>query len=232
MAEITVTADTGRPTGSRASGRLRAEGKVPGVVYGLGKDAVPVAVVWRDLRHALVGEAGLNALIDLHVDGGSELVMVKDLQRHPVRRDVLHVDFLRVSRDQELTVDVPISLAGEPTAVLNAEGIVEHLIHALTITAKPADIPNELSVDISALQLGDSIRVSDIALPSGVSTHLDPDEVVVGTSVPSVFEEPEPEEGEEVEGEEGVEGDKAAEAEAPAEGASEGGAESGSSEGA
>jgi large subunit ribosomal protein L25 len=229
MAEITVTADTGRPTGSRASGRLRAEGKVPGVVYGLGKDAVPVAVVWRDLRHALVGDAGLNALIDLHVDGGSELVMVKELQRHPVRRDVLHVDFLRVSRDQELTVDVPISLTGEATAVVAAEGVIEHLLHALPITAKPADIPNELSVDISGLELGDSIRVSDISLPSGVTTNVDLDEVVVGTSVSSAIEEPEPEEaeeGEEVEGAEGAE----AEGAAPAEGATEGGAESGSSE--
>lgn len=221
MAEITVTADTGRPTGSRASGRLRSEGKVPGVVYGLGKDAVAVAVVWRDLRHALVGDAGLNALIDLHVDGGSELVMVKDLQRHPVRRDVLHVDFLRVSRDQELTVDVPINLEGEATAVLNADGVVEHLLHALTITAKPADIPNELTLDISSLELGESIRVSDIALPAGVATTVDLDEVVVGTSVSSAIEEPEPEEGEEGEGAEGEGGEATA----------EGGAESGSSEG-
>ena len=227
MAEITVTADTGRPTGSRASGRLRAEGKVPGVVYGQGKDPVPVAVVWRDLRHALVGEAGLNALIDLHVDGGSELVMVKDLQRHPVRRDVLHVDFLRVNRDQELTVEVPINLSGEATAVLNEEGVVEHLLHSLTITAKPADIPNELVVEIGGLTLGDSIRVSDITLPAGVTSNVDLDEVVVGTSVSSAVEAPEAE-GEEGEAEEG-EGEEGAGGEAEA--ASEGGAESGSSEG-
>jgi len=227
MAEITVTADTGRPTGSRASGRLRAEGKVPGVVYGQGKDPVPVAVVWRDLRHALVGEAGLNALIDLHVDGGSELVMVKDLQRHPVRRDVLHVDFLRVNRDQELTVEVPINLSGEATAVLNEEGVVEHLLHSLTITAKPADIPNEFVIDISALTLGESIRVSDISLPAGVTSNVDLDEVIVGTSVSSAVEAPEAE-GEEGEAEEG-EGEEGAAGEAEA--ASEGGAESGSSEG-
>ena len=225
MAEITVTADTGRPTGTRASGRLRAEGKVPGVVYGLGKDAVAVAVVWRDLRHALVGDAGLNALIDLHVDGGSELVMVKDLQRHPVRRDVLHVDFLRVSRDQELTVDVPIILEGEATAVLNDDGVVDHLLYALTITAKPADIPNELTVDISGLHLGESIRVADLALPAGVTTTVDLDEIVVGTSASSTFEEPEPEEGEE-----GEEGEAAEGAEGGA-ATAEGGAESGSSEG-
>jgi large subunit ribosomal protein L25 len=205
MAEITVTADTGRPTGSRAAGRLRAEGKVPGVVYGLGKDPVPVAIVWRDLRHALVGDAGLNALIDLHVGDGSELVMVKELQRHPVRRDVLHVDFLRVSRDQELTVEVPINLTGEATEVVNNEGVVDHLLYSLTITAKPADIPNEFVVDISSLALGDIIRVSDLALPTGVTTTIDLDEPVVTTSVSSAVEEPAAEaaEGEEAAGAEG-----------------------------
>jgi large subunit ribosomal protein L25 len=209
MAEITVTADTGRPTGSRASGRLRAEGKVPGVVYGLGKDPVSVAVVWRDLRHALVGDAGLNALIDLHVGDGSELVMVKELQRHPVRRDVLHVDFLRVSRDQVLTVDVPVNLTGEATQVLSNEGVVDHMLYTLSITAKPADIPNEFVVDISDLALGDVIRVSDLALPPGVTTTVDLDEPVVTTSVASAIEEPEPEveegaeEGAEGEGEAG-----------------------------
>jgi large subunit ribosomal protein L25 len=227
MAEITVTADTGRPTGSRASGRLRAEGKVPGVVYGLGKEPVAIAVVWRDLRHALVGDAGLNALIDLHVGDGSELVMVKDLQRHPVRRDVLHVDFLRVSRDQVLTVDVPVNLTGEATQVTSNDGVVDHMLYSLSITAKPADIPNEFVVDISDLALGDVIRVSDLALPPGVTTNVDLDEPVVTTSISSAVEEPEAAEGEGEEGEE-AEGGEGAGAES---GSSEGGGESGSSEG-
>jgi large subunit ribosomal protein L25 len=220
MAEITVAADPGRPTGSRAAGRLRAEGKVPGVVYGLGKDAVPVAIVWRDLRHALVGDAGLNALIDLHVGDGSELVMVKELQRHPVRRDVLHVDFLRVSREQLLTVDVPINLTGEATEVVNNDGVVDHLQYSLTITAKPADIPNEFVVDISGLTLGDIIRVSDLALPEGVTTAIDLDEPVVTTSVSSAVVEPEAEEGEEAEAEEGEGGEEAASGDAASQGGS------------
>ncbi len=100
MAEITLAAATGRTTGSRASGRLRGSGKVPATVYGLGNDPVAVAVDWRELRHALTTEAGLNALINLEVDGHqSELTIVKEMQRHPIKRSVLHVDFLRVSRD-------------------------------------------------------------------------------------------------------------------------------------
>lgn len=219
MAEITVTADTGRPTGSRASGRLRAEGRVPGVVYGLGKDPVPVAVPWKQLRQALVGEAGMNALIDLEIAGDTELVMVKELQRHPVRRDVLHVDFLRVSRDQELTVDVPIVLVGEATAVLKAGGVVDQSMHALTLQSKPQSIPNELTVDISELQMGDTVRVSDLTLPAGVSTHVDAEEPVVSTSasaevgeVPgeATEEAAEEEAAEGGEGEAGAEGDQEA----------------------
>jgi large subunit ribosomal protein L25 len=204
MAEISLKADTGRPTGSRTSGRLRATGHVPAVVYGLGRDSLPVAVEWKALRVALTTDAGLNALIDLDVEGTTELVMVKELQRHPVRRDVLHVDFLRVSRDVAVTIDVPVNLVGEATAVSQAGGVVDHLVYSLSVSAKPADIPTELTVDISELQLGDSIRVGDIQLPAGVTTDVDVEEPVVSTSV--VAEEPEaPVEGEE--GEEAVEGE-------------------------
>src|SRR5437762_1725073 len=109
MAEITLPARTGRPTGSRPSTRLRAEGKVPATVYGLGSQAVTVSVDWRDLRHALTTDAGMNALINLEIDGhASELTIVKELQRHPIKRSVLHIDFLRVSRDVAIEVDVPI----------------------------------------------------------------------------------------------------------------------------
>lgn len=205
MAEITLQAHTGRTTGSRPSGRLRAEGKVPGVVYGLGQDPQSVSVAWRELRVVLTGEAGLNALIDLHVDGASgDLVMVKDLQRHPVRRDVLHVDFLRVSRDQAITVEVPIVLEGEAHDVTSNDGVVDHVLYALAISAKPADIPNELTVDISGLQIGDAIRVGDLPLPSGVTTDVDPEDAVVTASVAQVVESPE-------EGDEGEQGDEAAE---------------------
>jgi large subunit ribosomal protein L25 len=214
MAEITVTAETGRPTGSRASGRMRASGRVPGVVYGLGGDPVPVSVGWRELRHALTGEAGMNALIDLHVGTSTELVMVKELQRHPVRRDVLHVDFLRISRDQELTVEVPIHLHGEAHAVLSNDGVVEQVLHALTITAKPQSIPNELTLDISDLALGDTLRVGDLSLPAGVSTAVEAEEPVVTTATVRLeVPEAEPAEGEEGEEAAEGEGEPAAEAE-------------------
>src|SRR5207342_2730957 len=108
----------------------------------------------KPLREALTTDAGLNALIDLDVDGDVSLTIVKELQRHPIRGDVLHIDFLRVSADAEITVEVPIILEGEAKAVLNENGTVDHLLHALSINAKPADIPNEIIVDISELVIG------------------------------------------------------------------------------
>src|SRR3954447_10220818 len=180
MAEITLAAETGRTTGSRASGRLRGAGKVPATVYGLGNDPVAVAVEWRDLRHALTGEAGLNALINLEVDGhASELTIVKEMQRHPIKRSVLHVDFLRVSRDVAIEVDVPIVLAGEAEEVSRNEGVIEQVLFNLTISAKPGSIPNEIDIDVSAMTIGDAVRIGDLKLPAGVEPVGDPEDPVV-----------------------------------------------------
>jgi large subunit ribosomal protein L25 len=215
MAEITVVAETGRPTGSRSSNRLRGEGKVPGVVYGHGADPLAVAVVWRDLRHALTSDAGLNALIDLEIAGEHQLTIVKELQRHPVRRDVTHVDFLRINRDEEITVEVPIVLHGEAEQVLREDGLVEQVLFTLTISSKPGSIPNEIPTDVSALTVGESIRVSDLALPDGVRTDVEGDEPVVVAHAAAALEEEVVEEAEEGE-EEAAAGGEAPAAEAPA----------------
>jgi large subunit ribosomal protein L25 len=201
MAEITVVAETGRQTGSRPANRLRTAGKVPGVVYGHGADAVTVTVEWRDLRQALTTDAGLNALIDLDIAGERQLTIVKSLQRDPVRRSVIHVDFLRISRDEEISVDVPIAIAGEAEAVTRDGGHVEQVLFALTITAKPGAIPNEIATDVSDLVVGATVRVGDLVLPAGVTTDVDADEPVV-IAQSAAIEEPEvAEEGVEGEGE-------------------------------
>ncbi len=183
MAEIKVLARTGRPTGSRASRRLRAAGQVPGTVYGQGTEPMSVAVDWKPFRAALTTEAGLNALLDLELDGDTRLAIVKDLQRHPVTGNVLHVDFLLISRDTEIAVDVPLVIAGEASHVTREGGLIEHLLNSLTIKAKPGNIPNELVVDVSELSVGDAVRVGDIALPPGVTTDVDPEEPVVITTL-------------------------------------------------
>src|SRR4029453_9786500 len=173
MAEIVLQALPGRPTGSAASRRLRAQGKIPAVVYGSGTAAQALTVDWRELRQALTTDKGLNAVITLSVNGDQHMTIVKDLQRHPVRRDVLHVDFLVVERDKPVAADVPIILEGEPTKVLQERGVVEQSLHALTIMAKPASIPAHLTIDITELEIGDTLTVGDLTLPADVTTEVD-----------------------------------------------------------
>ena len=232
MAEIILHATPRPPQGTRPARRLRAEGKVPGVVYGLGADPMPLAVEWRELRAALVTEQGLNAIINLEIDGGRTPTLVKDMQRHPVRRNVLHVDFIRVDLDKTVDVEVTIHLEGEAELVNREGGVVDQVLQALMITAKPADIPSGLTIDISDLEIGEAKRVGDITLPAGVTTAVDVDDPVVTASHGVSEAELEAAEaevaGEEAEGE-AVEGE-AAEGEAEggeAEGGDSGGGESG-----
>ena len=224
MEEVTLTAEIGRPTGSRSSRRLRLEGKVPAVLYGHGTDPMALAVDSRELRNALTGDAGLNALITLRVDSESHLAMARHLQRHPVKGTVDHVDFVIVRRDEIVTAEVPVNLVGEATAVNQEGGIVEQQLFSLTIKAKPLEIPASLEADISDLIIGEAVRVGDLKLPSGVETEVDPEEAVVVGQPPAAEELPEPAEGEEAaEGEEGAPAAEGAEGEAPA--AAEGGGE-------
>jgi len=204
--DITLVAETGRTTGSAASRRLRANGKVPAVLYGRGADPVSLTVDWRELRSALTTDKGLNALLTLKVGSKKTTALVKDLQRHPVRRDVLHVDFLSVDVDVVISTDVPIVLEGEATLVIREQGVVDQVMNAIVIQAKPDDIPGSLSVDVSELEIGHTITVADLELPPGVATEVDPDETVVTAQLTSLALAEE-EEGEGEEGEEGVEGE-------------------------
>jgi large subunit ribosomal protein L25 len=188
MPEIQLVAEAGRPTGSAAAGRLRAEGKIPGVVYGHGIEPLPVAVEGRALRTALTGEAGLNALLDLQVDGTSHLTMAKDIQRHPVKHTVTHVDFLIVRRDEIVSVDVTINLVGDAEEVHRGDGVVAQELFSVLVHTTPGRIPASIDVDVSALQIGDAIRVADLKLPEGVTTELDPEAAVVVGQPPQVSE--------------------------------------------
>jgi large subunit ribosomal protein L25 len=231
MAEIKLHASPRAPQGTRSVRRLRGEGKIPGVVYGLGGDPVTLTVDWRELRAALVTDQGLNAVIHLDIDGASTPTLVKDMQRHPVRRNVLHVDFLRVDLDKTVDVEVAISLEGDPELVNRDNGVVEQTLTSLLITAKPNDIPSGLTVDISGLEIGGALRVSDITLPAGVTTSVDPEEQVVAAHrgiSDEEFEAAESEAAGEVEGEEGeateaAEGEEAAGDDAAADGGGDGG---------
>ena len=177
MAEV-LEAQTGRQKGSRPSGRLRREGSVPGVLYGLGMDPVAVAVEWPALRRALNADGGVSAAIRLRVDGKEHLTLVKELQRHPVRRDVIHVDFLAVDPDVMVTVEISLVLSGIEDLPASLSDKVLLVTHRLEVTAKPGSIPAEMSIDVSGLGEGGEILLSDLVLPPGVTTETDPDTVL------------------------------------------------------
>jgi large subunit ribosomal protein L25 len=209
--DIILVAETGRTTGSPASRRLRATGKVPAVLYGRGAEPAPISVEWRDLRSALTTDKGLNALLTLKIGSKSTKAIVKEMQRHPVRRDVLHIDFLAVDVDKPITTDVPLVLEGEPEKVIRDDGVVEQIVNVLIVTAKPDAIPGHIAVDVSDLEIGQHITVGDLQLPADVTTETDPEETVVTAKLTSLAlaEEEEEEEGEEGEEEEGAEAEGA-----------------------
>jgi len=226
MAEITLVAAAGRPSGSSAARRLRHDGRIPAVVYGPGVAPMPVSVAARDLRTALSTDAGLNAVLSLQVDGKKFLTMARELQRHPVRGSVTHVDFQVVDPNREVTAEVTITLTGEALELHRADGVLEQQMFSLTIKSRPADIPAHLDVDISDLVIGSAVRVSDIVLPPDVITEVDPESIVAAGQPPrvQVLEEGAAE-GEAAEGE-AAEGAAAATGEAAAEAGGESGGES------
>ncbi len=206
MSELLLTATTGREIGTRSSRRMRREGKIPAVVYGLGADPVSISVDWPALRRALTTEAGVNALITLDIDGDQQLSIVKDIQRHPTRRDVLHVDFIRLDPNAEVEVEVPVILTGEARNVTQVSGMVDQVLFTLAVYSKPNNIPTEVTADITDLEVNATITVADVVLPEGVRTEVDPEDAVAsGVVTRSTIEAMRAEEeGEAAEGGEGA----------------------------
>lgn len=179
MSQTTLVASTGRETGSPASRRLRATDQIPGVLYGQGMTPVSVAVARRDLRIALSGPAGFNTVLQLQVDGKVYPAVIKDVQRHPVKRNVSHIDFLQVNMSETITVSVPLHITGEAKAVLADGGLVDPSVDSIEVECTPGNMPNEFTVDISAMVPGDVIRLSSLTMPAGVVALGDPDMAIV-----------------------------------------------------
>jgi large subunit ribosomal protein L25 len=211
MPDITLATEKRTELGSRPSGRLRRQGKVPAVVYGLDTDSVSITVPARELQHILAGESGANTLISLEVDGESVLTLARQIHRHPTRGELVHVDFIRISRDIAVSAEIPVHLLGEPTGVRDG-GLLEQLLFNLTVEAMPGNIPVSIEIDVTELAIGDQLRVEDLPLPVGVVTHAEADFVIAQVAAPRIATEAEEgEEGELGEGEAG-EGEGTAEA--------------------
>jgi large subunit ribosomal protein L25 len=167
---------------SRATRRLRRSGQVPGVLYGGGADAVPFTVDERELRHALAAQ---GAVVELQFDGSATAAVLKDSQRHPVRGQTLHVDFLRVRLDVAIHAIVALELVGGEDAPGAKEGgVLEHVTREVNIEALPNEIPERLELDVSQMQINDTLFLSSVTAPAGVTILDDVDETVAATLTP------------------------------------------------
>jgi large subunit ribosomal protein L25 len=183
MSETILNATTGRQTGSPSTRRLRAEGRVPGVVYGQGMEPLIVSVDRRELRGAVSGTAGLNTILDLTIDGQMYPSIIKDVQRHPVRLNIEHLDFIQVNLTDEIVVQVKIRLEGEAKEVEANSGLIDQIMTEVDVSTTPRNIPDEIVFDVSDMDMDTTITVSDLAMPAGVIATGDPDAAVVTVSI-------------------------------------------------
>lgn len=208
--ELKLVAERREGSGKGVARKLRAVGRVPAVVYGQGIEPASVSVDAKELYHVLHA-GGANVLLDLIVDGKPQLALARDVQRDHIRNRFVHVDFLAVSRTEKITIAIPVQVSGESVGV-KAGGVLEHHLWEIQAECLPGDVPDAIEADISELAVGDSLKVSDLPVPSGVTILSAEDELVLAVVPPQAREV------EEVEAAEGAEGEAAAEGEEAAEG--------------
>ena len=212
--DFIVNAETRTDVGKGASRRLRHAGKVPAIIYGSGKDPVSLAVGHDEFMHHLEHEAFYSHILTVNVDGKKQKAVLKDLQRHPSKPRMLHIDFLRVSDKDVIHMSIPVHfLNEEESAGVKEGGLVSHLMTTIDIACKASDLPEYLQLDIIEVEVGGSLHLSDIELPKGVEIPAlahgaDHDLPVVSIHMPRAVVEEEPSEA--AEGVEAAEGGEAA----------------------
>jgi large subunit ribosomal protein L25 len=225
MSEFVVAAESRTETGKGSNRRLRGRGLIPGVVYGGGKEAVSVAVSPREITEILRSASGENTLFDIEIEGKRRKVILKEFQREPLKGQLLHADFFEVALDKSIEVSVHVELVGTPTGVKNQGGLLDFITRELEIECLPTDIPEKITVDVSDLELGRHLRVSEVKLPSDRITLLTDLDVVIAhvvtprADVAAAEEEEAAEAAAAAEGEEGAEPEVAKKGKAEGEGA-------------
>jgi large subunit ribosomal protein L25 len=190
MPEIVVAARSRNLMGKNANRRLRAEGFIPGVLYGAKQEAVALAVSPKEIGAILRSASGENTLFELDLGGSRRKVILKEFQVEPIKGRLLHADFYEVALDKLLTVSVHVEVTGTPVGVKVQGGVLDYVTRELEVECLPADIPERIVVDVSELEIGKHVRVSDLTAPKGVTILADPDIVVVHVVAPRAEEVP------------------------------------------
>jgi large subunit ribosomal protein L25 len=195
--------------GSSESRRLRKDGNIPAVVYGLGMDPLSVSVNAREFRNALKTEAGTNVIINLEVGSDNYTALAREIQKHPYRDEYLHIDLIQIDLTQTVEADVQIDFVGIPVGVKEEGGLVQTINSSISISALPTNIPTSIELDISALNVGDNLTATDVNLPEGVELANEDDEsLLVTITLPrAAVEEEENLDELGMEGEEGADGE-------------------------
>ena len=194
--QVQLSARPRAEVGRNSVKQLRARGSVPAVIYGHKDQPANLEISHREIRALLAHAIGENFLVELQIagenGGSSKLSLIQEVQHHPVRRDILHVDFLEVASDELLNTEIPIEPTGEADGVKNYGGLLEHSLRSLHIECLPKDLPEIILVDVSTLGLNQSLHVRDIILPAGVKATTDADLTVFIVAEPKVEVEPAP----------------------------------------
>src|SRR6266481_8807572 len=174
-----LTVQTRTQVGRNAIKKVRKEGLIPGVIYGVGQEPINLEVNRRQLSTVLAHSSSENILLELEiVDGDNKrisLAMIQEVQHHPIQRQILHVDFHAVSATEKITAEVPIETIGEPIGVKTNGGLLEHNLRDLEVECLPGDLPDRIEVDVTSLDINQSIHVKDLKLPPGVEAVMDGD---------------------------------------------------------
>jgi len=188
--QVKLTAERRTATGRSAVRKLKAMGVVPAIIYGAKDKAEPLQVSRRDINAMLSHAAGENILVELEIAGKSRLALVQEVQHAPLGNAILHIDFHAVSMDEVIQADVPLEPTGIANGVKNMGGLLEQNLRSLAIECLPRDLPDVITVDVSALDIGNAIHVREIQLPTGVTTRVQPDLTAFSVLAPTVEEEP------------------------------------------
>jgi large subunit ribosomal protein L25 len=190
MPEVVVTARRRPESGKNVNRRLRVAGQIPGVLYGAQKESVPVTVSPKEIGAILRSATGENTLFDLDLDGSRRKVLIKEFQLEPIQGHLLHADFYEVALDKALQVSVHVELHGVPVGVKVQGGVLDFITRELEIECLPTDIPEKIEVDVSNLELGKHLRVSDLTLSDKLTVLTEPDVVIAHVVVPRAEEAP------------------------------------------
>ena len=184
MASAQLSGSVRENRGKGVARTLRGSGRVPAVIYGHGREPQSLSIDTRELEKLLSHISAENTVIDLSIDGKASRTLIREIQRHPFKRQILHVDFQELVAGEKVTVRLPIVLVGVPVGVRMDGGILDQTLRELEVEVDPANIPNHVDVDVSELHIGSSVHVSDITLPEGVEIVGDPDASVCVVSAP------------------------------------------------